>query len=130
VAEIGQTPHNLRNPRFFGLTPLKSSQLVYASEISRVEKGERNPSLGTVIRLVKGLEIPVEALSNRLRVSHCKSKHPREVEKSSKLELEMQRLLIRDILPLVERMVDSVGPRSSQEKPKRRKVRTKGEPEV
>lgn len=101
---IGQTIHDLRHKATLTLEELGQRSGVSASEISKVERGKRNPSLRTMIYLVRGLEIPVETLSDKLQVTYFKAKHSREVERFSKLEPRMQRLLLNDILPLVERI--------------------------
>jgi len=60
---------NLRNLRLdVGLTQMELSNRsgLDMAEISRLESGQRDVRLSTIVRLADGLEVPVRALLDRL----------------------------------------------------------------
>ena len=64
VINVGRKIHELREQRGLTLRQLGELADVSASTIQKIEKNQISPSLGTVFRIAKGLEITIESLLN------------------------------------------------------------------
>jgi len=61
---FAQNLRDLRTEQTFSQEFLARRSGVHASEISRLEKGERDPRLTTIVKLAKGLRVGVESLTD------------------------------------------------------------------
>lgn len=52
----------LRSARGYSQEDLAERTGLHASEISRLERGAREPRLGTIVKLARGLGVPAERL--------------------------------------------------------------------
>ncbi|MFQ5848941.1 MAG: helix-turn-helix domain-containing protein, partial [Candidatus Methylomirabilales bacterium] len=62
VINVGRKIHELREQRGLTLRQLSKRADVSPSTIQKIEKNQISPSLGTVFRIAKGLEITIESL--------------------------------------------------------------------
>lgn len=62
LKEFGKNLKNARNKKKLSLRKLEALSDVDYSEIHRLEKGQRNPSLTVVIALAKALELELEEI--------------------------------------------------------------------
>jgi transcriptional regulator with XRE-family HTH domain len=70
---FGQRIKELRNNRELSLRQLATRCNIDYSDISKIEKGNRNIQLSTVLELAKGLEIePKELFDFKLEDKSCK----------------------------------------------------------
>jgi transcriptional regulator with XRE-family HTH domain len=58
VADLGANLRRLRDERELTQEELAERSGVQAGEISRIERGQRDPRVSTVIRLAKALRVP------------------------------------------------------------------------
>jgi transcriptional regulator with XRE-family HTH domain len=64
---VGSNLKRERERRELSMSRLAKMAGMHASEISRLEKGSRDPRLSTMVRLARALEIPLDDLIRDVR---------------------------------------------------------------